>query len=133
MKLSIKRLGAVAAAAACAATGAVATAAPASASNVGPIGRCPNNFLCFFSGPNLTGTILFQRNGSTMHDDPWIYFGSDALDRNGNRAVSAANATLGRFCTYTVVGAGQTVRTNTLNPRTSGNLADHRVLEISEC
>ncbi len=106
-------------------TGALLAAAdPAAAS---AIGNCPNNTVCLYAGPNRTGTMIFEGNGSTLHDYGG-YVTSGYLSE-GIQTLSSANSTLGRFCTYNY----SHVLTNILAPGTTGNLANHTVYWVKIC
>ena len=82
----------------------------AKASSTGPIGSCPNNHVCLYSGPNLTGTKVWDLSAS----------GAKGVCRaSGLVAVGSwANTTLGRF-----VVTGNHVLTS----RNSGNLTNAKV------
>ena len=105
--------------------GVIATAGTANAD----ISACtPANTLCVWTGVNFTGTLEFAVDGTVMHDNPTTYFRSALLTENPFGA-STDNTTLGRFCTYDI----NHNLTNTLNPKTSGNIANDNVAYIKAC
>lgn len=119
MGTKIRRFTVPAAVFAVVASGFLATATPAFAA----YSDCPNNYLCLWSGSNGTGTMVFKQNGTFMHNNPTVYFGTSG------QAASANNRTLGRFCTYDL----NLVATNVLNAQTLGNLANHNTSWVKVC
>jgi Tfp pilus assembly protein FimT len=119
-----RRMATAAVAVALAGAGLLATAGQAQAAS---LNDCPNNNVCLWSGPNGTGTLLFQGNGTTMHDNP-TYFNSGALAQNPH-AQSFVNRTLGPFCTYT----DDKRETNRMGQQTFGNLSNHDTHWVKIC
>ena len=107
-----------------AATSIVALAQPADATIAG----CPNNYVCIWAGTNKSGQMIFEENGTTMHNSPTTYF----FDPNwiGVPGYSSVNNTLGRFCTYASAPGSAT---NILAAQTGGNLANHATNYVKAC
>jgi hypothetical protein len=124
MKFVSRRLGGAAAAVAIVAGGGIATAAPASAA----FADCHTNKVCLWSGVNGTGMLLFEGDGSDMFNEPLFWANFD-LEHNPH-AFSAANRTLGTFCTY---NTDKTITTNILAPGTQGNLANNVTRWVKIC
>jgi len=78
----------------------------ATASKTGPIGSCPNNHVCLYSGANLTGTKVFDRTAFAN--------GTGVCLANPVTVGSWANTTLGK-----VVVTGP----HALGARSSGNVS----------
>jgi hypothetical protein len=121
---SFRHIGAIAAVAVAVGAGMIAATGTANAA----FSDCPNNNLCLWQGSNGTGAIIFDGDGSVMHDNGGFFTSTDLQD--GIQGFSSDNRTLGRFCTY---NENQTAVTNSLNPQTAGNIASHVTFWVKQC
>jgi len=104
--------------------GVIATAGTANAA----ISACPTNYVCVWSGANFTGTLFFVGNATTM-ENSGDYYATFLLGESPAPAYSTDNSSLGNFCTYDK----NLDLSNTLNAKTSGNIANHSVYYIKKC